>query len=395
MLLSTIKNKSAKGAIFTLLAAVMFLVSQDVLASHVVAPLLSGQVQQEKLLLAAMIEDEKRPQREPLDEQQQEKDRTSWAFYIDNDLFASSGRDRDYTGGLAFTLSGSKTVKYLVSVDPLLGGINNLFGLGKKYDSLLHSFEFGLTAFTPDDITISEPIFDDRPYASLLYVSNTRQHVDYKNRSSLITSLSIGVLGLDIAGEFQNKVHKLFDANEAQGWGNQISDGGELTFRYSVSKQSVHWADYADEKSNYEIKTASNLNVGYLTDYTYSISGRFGRIRTPWWSFNPQNAAYAEKGSSLAKTSTKTKNEFYFWTGLSVHLRAYNVFLQGQFRDSVVTYKSDELNHVVGELWMGVTTELDSGLRMSYFLRGQTSEIKTGPGSRDLVWGGFIISRAL
>ncbi len=395
MLVNTIKNNSVKGALLTLLAAVMFLVNQDVLASHVEEPLSGVQVQQEKLLLAALIEDEKRPQREPLDEQQQEKDRTSWAFYIDNDLFASPGRDRDYTGGLAFTLSGSKTAHYIASVDPILGGINNLFGLGKKYDSLLHSFEFGLTTFTPDDITISEPIFDDRPYASLFYLSNTRQHVDYKNRSSLITSLSIGVLGLDIAGEFQNLIHKVFDANEAQGWGNQISDGGELTFRYSVSKQSVHWADYVDESSNYEIKTASNLNVGYLTDYTYSISGRFGRIRTPWWSFNPQNAAYAEKGSPLAKTSTKAKNEFYFWTGLSVHLRAYNVFLQGQFRDSVVTYKSDELNHVVGELWMGVTKELDSGLRMSYFLRGQTSEIKTGPGSRSPIWGGFIISRAL
>lgn len=351
--------------------------------------------QQAPLLLATFIEDEKRPQRAPLDENQQEKESVSWAFYFDNDLFASTGRDRDYTGGISLTLSGTQAAAYPLSVDPLLSMVNDWLAAGSMSDSTLHSFEFGLTAFTPDNIEVITPVFDDRPYAGLIYVSNTRQNVNYRNRTSVISSLTIGAFGLNLAGEFQNAIHKIIDSNQAQGWDNQISDGGELTLRYSLSKQYVRWADYSTPGFNYEIKTARKVNVGYLTDLTWSVSGRFGKIRTPWSSFNPQNAAYAEKGLPLAKLNNNPKNELYFWTGLSVQLRAYNALLQGQFRDSVVTYDSDELNHVVGEVWMGVTSELDSGLRLSYFLRGQTSEIKTGPGSRNPVWGGIIVSRSI
>ncbi len=347
------------------------------------------------LLLAASIEDEKRLQVEFTDETQQKKGGSGWAFYFDNDLFASTGRDRDYTGGVSFTLSGPQAATYTLSVDPVLGAVNGWLGVGNSGDKILNSFEFGLTAFTPENIDLAVPLFDDRPYAGLIYISNTRQNVNYKNRSSVISSLTIGVLGLNIPGEFQNKLHKIFDATQAQGWGNQISDGGELTFRYSLSKQYVRWADYSAPGYNYEIKTARNVNVGYLTDLTWSVSGRFGKIRTPWSSFNPQNAAYAEKGLPLADLNNQPKNEFYFWAGLSVHLRAYNALIQGQFRDSAVTYDRDELNHVVGELWVGVTSELDSGLRLSYFLRGQSSEIKSGPGSRKPVWGGIIVSRSI
>jgi len=345
--------------------------------------------------LASFLDDEKRAKREPLDESQQEKERGGWAFYFDNDLFASTGRDRDYTGGISLTLSGFQAVDYPVSVDPLLGTVNSWLNIDHNSDARLYSFEFGLTAFTPENIQATAPVFDDRPYASLVYISNTRQDINYQKRTSLISSLTIGALGLNVAGEFQNLIHKIVDSDEAQGWDNQISDGGEFTFRYSLSKQRVRWFDYSTNNFNYEIKTARTVNAGYLTDLTWSISGRFGKIRTPWSSFNPQNAAYAEKGLPLAELNEQPKNEFYFWTGMSIHLRAYNALLQGQFRDSVVTYDRDELNHVVGEIWMGVTTELDSGLRLSYFLRGQTSEIKSGPGSRRPVWGGIIVSRSI
>jgi len=351
--------------------------------------------QKTPLILANFLGNEKRPQPTPLDENQQEKESGGWAFYFDNDLFASTGKDRDYTGGISLTLSGLQAANYPVSVDPILGTVNSWFNIGHNSDTRLHSFEFGLTAFTPENIQETAPVFDDRPYASLVYISNTRQDINYQKRTSLISSLTIGALGLNVAGEFQNLIHKIVDSDEAQGWGNQISDGGEFTFRYSLSKQSVRWFDYSTNKFNYEIKTARTVNAGYLTDLTWSISGRFGKIRTPWSSFNPQNAAYAEKGLPLAELNEQPKNELYFWTGMSVHLRAYNALLQGQFRDSIVTYDRDELNHVVGEVWVGVTSELDSGLRLSYFLRGQTSEIKFGPGSRKPVWGGIIVSRSI
>jgi len=390
-------KKCLKNRLLAEITSVLFIVTALLIpSSGALAVPRAGDIREEKpLSLAMFVDDEKRPLRKSANENQDEGVSSGWAFYFHNDLFASTSNDRDYTGGLSFTLSGPRATGYLFSVDPVLGVVNNWLGFAGKNDATLHSFEFGLTAFTPENIEAATPVFDDRPYSGLIYVSSVRQSVDYRNRTSVISSLTIGALGLNLAGEFQNTIHKVVDSDQAQGWGNQISDGGELTFRYSISKQQVHWADYSASDDNYEIKTAHQANVGYLTDVSWSVSARFGKIRTPWASFNPQNAAYAEKSAPLAKLNTQPKNELYFWTGLSIHLRAYNALLQGQFRESSVTYGSDELNHVVSEAWMGITSELDNGLRLSYFLRGQSSEIKSGPGSRHPVWGGVIVSRSI
>ncbi len=73
--------------------------------------------------------------------------------------------------------------------------------------------------------------------------------------------------------------------------------------------------------------------------------------------------------------------------------RLYNAILQGQFRDSEVTFSRSELEHVIGEAWIGVTKEFSRGFAGSFFVRGRTEEIK-GPNERMPVWAGIILSRA-
>jgi len=68
-------------------------------------------------------------------------------------------------------------------------------------------------------------------------------------------------------------------------------------------------------------------------------------------------------------------------------LRAYNVFLQGQFKDSAVTYSSDEVNHAIIEAWVGYTIGLSDGYSFTYSIRGHSSELKQGNGDRNVVWG--------
>ena len=347
------------------------------------------------MLVASLLEDEKRPNSTPLPGIQGPLAPSSWAFYTDNDVLLPTASDRDYTGGVSLTYSSPEPTTHVLSMDGILAKVNNIFGLEETADTLF-SYEVGMTAFTPDDIEAVEPLQDDRPYASLVYSSNTRQYIRPLQRSSIISSLTIGVLGLDIVGKVQNSIHKQLGAKEARGWDNQISNGGELTFRYSVSKQNIHQSSYTVGGNNYEIKTSRKLNVGYLSDVSWSVSGRMGHLRAPWWTFNPQTTEYAEKTAPLTDTNTvRTQKEFYVWAGMSLHLRAYNALLQGQFKDSVVTYHSDELNRLIGEAWVGVTKEFESGIRFSYFVRGQTEEIKTGKGSRNLVWGGIIVSQTL
>src|SRR6266481_9313193 len=81
---------------------------------------------------------------------------SGWAFYIDNDAFAPSGTDRDYTGGFSLTLSGRRAAEYPFSIDGWRAGMDRLFGAGRLYqDRALsrHSMEVGISVFTPANIT--------------------------------------------------------------------------------------------------------------------------------------------------------------------------------------------------------------------------------------------------
>ena len=186
-------------------------------------------------------------------------------------------------------------------------------------------------------------------------------------------------------------MHDLLGSDTPVGWSNQISDGGELTFKYSVAKQSLLDFEYSEER-NYEISTTKQLSVGYITEATFGIAGRIGKFQSPWYSFRPQFNDYSEKSASLVGLS-QNQEEFYFWGGINLHVRAYNALLQGQFKDSAVTYEADEIQNLVAEGWIGVTKQFQSGWRLSYLLRAQTSEVKIGKADRNVYWGGIILSK--
>lgn len=344
------------------------------------------------LLLASQVEDEQRPQRAPLTPERKEKDISSWTIYLDNDGFAPGNRDRDYTGGISISLSGALATESWLSLDRPVASLDAWHQLDSD-TIVLHGFEFGLTAFTPERITRATPLYGQRPYASLIYLGNSRQYIDANTGHARVSSLTVGILGLSIAQELQQDIHQHMGGRQPRGWDYQISDGGEPTVRYSVAWNNILDADYASNGLEYEIVTTHKLNVGYLTDAAWGLSARIGRLETPWWSFSPQLAEYSEYSKPSAILPDKRSNEFYFWTGFNLRARLYNVFLQGQFRDSTVTLRSDELNHIIGDAWMGVTYEFGDGWRASYFMRGQTSEIKNGPSDHNNIWGGFILGR--
>ena len=87
--------------------------------------------------------------------------------------------------------------------------------------------------------------------------------------------------------------------------------------------------------------------------------------------------------------------ELYVWGGAKARVRLYNALLQGQFRSSELTYDYGELRHVVGEAWAGITAQLDAEFRLSWVMRYQTSELRSGPGDRDAIWGTLFVSRDL
>lgn len=339
-------------------------------------------------LLASLTEEEKRP---VLHLNTNRHITRSWAVAFDNDIFVPGGRDQDYTYGVNFTQSGDDVRNAALSLNKPLATLDQWFGNRHKSMTTRETFsrEIGIFGFTPEDISVSTPNANDRPYASLLYIASSREQVDLVNNIAWKSTLTLGLLGLKVAGELQDIVHEATDSQKPQGWANQISDGGELTGRYVIARQQ--YLEGFGEGT--ELKSTIQGSVGYLTEASWSLSFRKGAVHSPWSSFNPELASYGEKSSY--SSDAKMINEHYVWGGLALKARAYNAFLQGQFRDSVIQYDRHELRPLLVEAWAGYTFAFKHGYRISYVLRGHTSEIKSGAGDRNLVWGGIVLARSL
>ena len=316
---------------------------------------------------------------------------SGWRINIDNDLWTGQSLDRDYTGGIALTLSGKRAQDYLISLDFLRAGIDELLAFPGLYQSSpymsFHSQQYGMTLFTPQDIKSTAPVYDDRPYASLFFMSNTEFTVVPSRNRAYVSILTIGFLGLDAAEGVQGALHSLTDSDTPNGWAYQVSSGGEPTAMLTYGVQNKLYSS-----KQQQLKLEYEGNLGFITDVNAGFSWRWGRINSPWWSFNPYQGKYI-KQSMPVFSSSKEDNEFYLWAGARLNLRIYNAFLQGQFRHSEVTVSASDMQRLVAEYWFGATMEFAKKYYLSVLLRGHTEEFK-GPHARSAAWGGVVFSRA-
>jgi hypothetical protein len=313
-------------------------------------------------------------------------------LHIDNDLFAARNLDRDYTGGVAITVSGTAARDGLLSLDPLLTRIDGLSD--ELFDSspaasVRHARQIGLIVFTPNDIITGEAQQADRPYASLLFASNGRTRVDADDRGAWTSSLTVGFLGLHVSESLHDLVHEAVGSEKPQGYDHQISAGGEPTARYMLARHNLV---YADPTGQIDVKTTIEGSVGFLTETSAAISMRIGRFDTPWWTFAPELADYIAAPTPVE--SLGVQREVYFFAGVRVTARAYNAFLQGQFRHSDVRYSYSEIEPIVGHAWVGVMTQLFPNTELSYALHFQTAELRDGDASRNTFWGGVQLAHS-
>ncbi len=328
----------------------------------------------------------------------QESDYTGWSLNVDNDLFTGGSRDRDYTGGIAVSVSGARTRDWVFSLDNARATLARLSGFERlfKHQTQLsqHTIEFGLALFTPSDISIPEPISFDRPYASLFFIANAAQYIVPERKLSFQSVFTVGALGLPLADTVQSGIHNVIGSELPEGWDNQISDGGEPTARFSLSVQKTLLEGGGPGLST-QVSVSSEANIGFTTDAGVGWGVRWGRLVRPWHTFNPHPAEYISIGVPPANDNrTTNKRETYLYAGATLRYRLYNAILQGQFRDSAVSFDFDQLNPVVGEAWAGFLTEFRSGYRFGLFVRGRTAELSKDVG-RNPVWGGILISRSL
>jgi len=316
---------------------------------------------------------------------------SGWQLNTDNDLLAGQRTDRDYTGGLALTLSGQRVQQYPVSIDAWRAGLDRLVTFPALYRSAdymsFHSQQYGMTLFTPDDINSEAPVYNDRPYASLFFMSNTEFSVVPAKNRAYISTLTIGILGLSLAESVQRSLHSITGSTVPSGWQNQVSAGGEPTamLTYGV-QEKLYGSDHQQLKFEYE------ANLGYITDVNAGLSWRWGRISSPWWAFNPYQSKYMQQSMPIFTGNASAKDELFLWAGARMNLRVYNALLQGQFRHSEVTISRADMQRLVAEYWFGATAGFAKNYHASVFVRGHSDEFN-GQNARGAAWVGLVFTR--
>jgi hypothetical protein len=321
-----------------------------------------------------------------------------WTLHVDNDLFALADRDRDYTAGVAFSLGGDSARKRAPVLFRALDGFDDALALGPFAPNGHvegHALELGLLLFTPQDLAAPQPLLDDRPYASLFYVSGTRLRHDEERGVAYQTSLTLGVLGLPLAGALHRAVHDAFGSVQPRGYDHQISAGGEPTFRYTASRyQRLAHGELG--RRPYSVRLGTDASLGYVTEINSEVAVRWGRTRLAWWESPPGSSEYAGHPPVHGVHAGRTEADgvdVLLDAGAKLRLRLYDAFLQGQFRHSDVQFSSGDVNHVLLETWLGVTTVLNGRLSISYTIRHQTKELDAGRGARSFTWASIGIAQ--
>lgn len=329
-----------------------------------------------------------------------EPDNTGWSLQFDNDVFVGGNKDQDYTGGFAITLSGNRANHYRWSpnrlrqwADDAIGLEADLMASSEHYSK--HALEWGAALFTPTDITSSDANPNDRAYASLFFLNSTEQTVYPERALSVKSSFTLGLLGLDFADDVQSGIHKVLGSTQPEGWKNQISSGGELTARYALSLQKTAYQRHYANGLSQEFNWTADADIGFTTGFGAGFNWRFGRIGTPWWTFNPHQSEYLNLGSNIASgIPDYNTRERYIYLGSSVNVSLYNAFLQGQFRSSRVEADAQDVEPVSADVWGGVSMEVAPTLHLEVFIRARTRELDK-PDARAPSWAGFIVRRTL
>lgn len=321
----------------------------------------------------------------------------AWVIQIDDDFLALSRHDRDYTAGASFTLLRDSTDHRRLPLALALERIDGLIRFprrGLEHEQLGHSLEAGARLFTPRHLEAEGVLADDRPYATLAYLTSSRFAVGPDENTVLQSSLTVGLLGLPLLGSLHRGLHDLIGSPLPNGYGHQISEGGEPTFRYAISRQRLLKQGVSGDRP-YAAHYRLGASFGYLTEVRASLAVRTGPLRGAWWSAPPSSADYAGQTPLLAHSATESLagSGMIFEAGIESRLRMFNALLQGQFRRSDQTIPSRELKRLLLEGWVGFGFRLRSGLELGYTLRARSKEIEHGTGARTAVWGNVSVVR--
>lgn len=292
---------------------------------------------------------------------------------LENDLFYRS--DRDYTNGIALAWGPSPepTPDWALSIARLVPWF-------PKEGEVGHGYAIGQNMYTPRDITVANPLSNDRPYAGWLYGS-MGMGIETGRQLDLVT-LTLGVVGpTSQAEQSQKTIHKIVGSAQPQGWDTQLKDELGILLTYQRSWRAL--ASTTLDGLAIDLTPDAGFALGNV--YTYANAGltlRYGKNLT--MDYGPARIQPSTLGSGYF--ATKEDFTWYLFTGYEMRAVARNIFLDGNtFQNS----RSVTKEPLVGDFQWGFVTVL-SGVRLTYTHVVRTREFKTQSGNDQ--FGAFSVS---
>ncbi|MGI9493368.1 MAG: lipid A deacylase LpxR family protein [Geminicoccaceae bacterium] len=302
----------------------------------------------------------------------------------DNDEMG--GTDRHYTGAnrLACVTSPPRFMRDLVPPIDELDALTRTRAI----------FALGLSAFTPDDISRSDLIEDDQPYAGWLYVGLglEREVVPKSDQPRYMDNveLQLGIVGPWSGAEHVQKfTHDLTNATEPKGWGNQLDNEPGINLFYSRQ-----WTGAAETKFK-----PFDDSPDLFFDYTPEVGFALGNIHifgAAGITFRLGTFQPDDHGPPTIRPSLPGSDYFprqkgfsaYLFGGVEGRIVGRNIFLDGNtFQDDG---PSVDKNTLVGEARVGVALTYDR-VRLTYTHVFRSQEFENQP---DQTYGSIALSVA-
>lgn len=271
-------------------------------------------------------------------------------LYFENDLF--NGTDSNYTNGVKYSIISPDLSPHAPDGKlprKVLEYIHEIPFIRKSPPEFKHKveFSFGQNMYTPADISRSDLIEDDRPYAGWTYLSTSYHRItEVEDSMSFMDTVEIqlGLVGpQSYAEETQKLVHKLRDLQTPEGWGHQLKNEPGLAV---VFERKWLFRPAGSEGAGFNVLSHTGAALGNV--YTYLNGGtelRFG------WNV-PENY-----GVSLIRPAGSTRLEIgrkfsaFLFGAVNVRAVARDIFLDGNtFTDS----HSVDKNYLVADVAGGL-----------------------------------------
>jgi len=304
----------------------------------------------------------------PADADEQENDDTGLSkrpdqgpiitLQVENDYFVSDD-DSQYTHGMRLSYySGANEVPGIVR-----NGVQYL-PFFAEWGDLRSSFAIGQNMYTPDDLTATEVVEDDRPYAGWLHF-DIGLTSDTQARRDLL-ELSLGVVGpASYAQQVQTEFHKVIGAQVGEGWDNQLQNEPAVMLTYERQ-----FRGYEPERfQGVEADAVPNWGFAVGNVYTYASTGIMFRLGSDLTQdYGPPLIQPSLPGSGYFERRGWNDVNWYVFGGVQGRAVAYNIFLDGNtFQNSHSVDKEIFVGAVqagvvvtVGDIRLGFTQILQS-----------------------------------